>query len=185
MKAATARSSRAAYADLLYPLYKDKEPTSAFAGALRQVRLGFETLYSEEQLRLIIDAIPTLVWSARTNGAAEFVNRRWLDYTGLSAEQAREWGWTVAVHPNDLNRLVSYWKSLLNSGEPGEIEARLRCYDGEFRWFLFRGSLCVINQAKLFNGMEQIRLSSTANAPKMRFARANNSFDSSSITCRA
>lgn len=93
---------------------------------------------SEEQFRLITETIPTLVWSARTDGAADFFNRRWLDYTGLSPDQAREWGWTAALHPNDLIRLVSYWKSLLNSGEPGEIEARLRRHDGEFRWFLFR-----------------------------------------------
>ena len=102
-----------------------------------------ETMSPEEQIRLIIDTIPTLAWSARTDGAAEFFNRRWLDYAGLSADQALEWGWTVALHPNDLSPLMSYWKSILDSGEPGEIEARLRRHDGEFRWFLFRVSpLC-------------------------------------------
>jgi PAS domain S-box-containing protein len=95
-------------------------------------------MYSEEQLQLTIDTIPTLAWSARADGAAEFFNRHWLDYTGLSADQAREWGWTVALHPNDLSRWTTYWKLRLNSGESGEIEARLRRHDGEFHWFLFR-----------------------------------------------
>jgi len=95
-------------------------------------------MYSEEQLQLAIDTIPTLAWSARADGAAEFFNRHWLDYTGLSADQAREWGWTVALHPNDLSRWTTYWKLRLNSGESGEIEARLRRHDGEFHWFLFR-----------------------------------------------
>jgi PAS domain S-box-containing protein len=93
---------------------------------------------AEDQLRAIIDTIPVLAWSARPEGSAEFFNRRWLDYAGLSIEEARDWGWTAAVHPDDLNRLTDYWRSILASGEPGEIEARLRRFDGEYRWFLFR-----------------------------------------------
>lgn len=95
---------------------------------------------SEDQLRVIIDTIPALAWSARPDGSAEFFNRRWLDYAGLSAEQAQDWAWTVAIHPDDLNRLKDSWRSILESGEPGEIEARLRRFDGVYRWFLFRAS---------------------------------------------
>jgi PAS domain S-box-containing protein len=97
-------------------------------------------MYSEQQLRLIIDTIPTLAWSARADGAAEFFNRRWLEFAGLSSEQAREWGWSVALHPDDLDRVVTFWRSLRCAGEPGEIEVRLRRHDGQFRWFLFRAS---------------------------------------------
>src|ERR1700758_1957474 len=85
-----------------------------------------------------IDAIPTLAWSARPDGSAEFLNRRWLDYTGLSAEEASDWGWTAAIHTEDRNRLIDFWRHLLTSGEAGEIEARLRRHDGDYRWFLFR-----------------------------------------------
>jgi formate hydrogenlyase transcriptional activator len=88
--------------------------------------------------RTIIDTIPALAWSARPDGSAEFFNRRWLDYAGLSAEAASDWGWTVALHPEDRGGLMDYWRHLLASGEAGEIEARLRRYDGEYRWFLFR-----------------------------------------------
>src|SRR6266853_1507445 len=95
---------------------------------------------SENRLRTIIDTIPALAWSARPDGSAEFFNGRWLDYAGLSAEEASDWGWTVALHPQDRGRLVDYWRHLLASGEAGEIEARLRRFDGEFRWFLFRAS---------------------------------------------
>jgi PAS domain S-box-containing protein len=95
---------------------------------------------SENRLRTIIDTVPALAWSARPDGSAEFFNRRWLDYAGLSAEQASDWGWTVALHPEDRGRLTDYWRHLLASGEAGEIEARLRRFDGEFRWFLFRAS---------------------------------------------
>jgi len=85
-----------------------------------------------------IDAIPTLAWSARPDGSAEFLNRRWLDYTGLSAEEASDWGWAAALHTEDRERLMDSWRHLLASGEAGEMEARLRRYDGEYRWFLFR-----------------------------------------------
>ena len=85
-----------------------------------------------------VDAIPTLAWSARRDGSAEFLNRRWLDYTGLSAEEASDWGWTAAVHTEDRDRVMDSWRHLLDSGEAGEIEARLRRYDGDYRWFLFR-----------------------------------------------
>jgi formate hydrogenlyase transcriptional activator len=95
---------------------------------------------SENRLRTIIDTIPALAWSARPDGTAEFFNRRWLDYAGLSAKEAADWGWTVALHPEDRAGLIDYWRHVLASGETGEIEARLRRFDGEFRWFLFRAS---------------------------------------------
>jgi PAS fold len=59
-------------------------------------------------------------------------------YTGLSSEAARDWGWEVAIHPEDLPRLLDVWHKLLASGEPGGLEARLRRFDGVYRWFLFR-----------------------------------------------
>src|SRR5580704_19733304 len=88
--------------------------------------------------RLLIDTIPALAWSARTDGSAEFFNQYYLDYVGLSAEEAKNWGWTVAVHPDDLNGLAATWQRIVASEKAGEAEARLRGHDGEFRWFLLR-----------------------------------------------
>jgi PAS domain S-box-containing protein len=93
---------------------------------------------SQEYLRLTIDTIPTSAWCNRPDGSNEFLNQRWLDYTGLSIEAAQDWGWQVAIHPEDLPRLLDVWQKLLASGEPGEWEARLRRFDGIYRWFLFR-----------------------------------------------
>jgi formate hydrogenlyase transcriptional activator len=99
---------------------------------------GSEQARQSQDIRLVVDTIPTLAWSARPDGSAEFLNRRWLDYTGLSSEEAMDWGWTEAVHTDDRDRLMDFWRHFLDSGEAGEIEARLRRYDGAYRWFLFR-----------------------------------------------
>src|SRR6267142_1522458 len=95
---------------------------------------------SERDLHSIIETIPTMVWSAAPDGSVDFFNPRWLDYTGLSPDQSRDWRWTAAIHPDDLSRLTDAWQSILVSGEPGETEARLRRFDGAYRWFLFRAN---------------------------------------------
>lgn len=95
---------------------------------------------SERNLKLIIDTIPALAWSALPDGSADYFNQHYLDYIGFSAEQASGWGWTAAVHPEDREGLAAAWKSIMVSGEPGEAEGRLRRHDGEYRWFLQRAN---------------------------------------------
>ena len=102
------------------------------AGALAQAQK------SEAQLRLIIDSIPVPAWSSRADGATDFVNQRWLDYTGITAEEAMGWGWKVVSHPDDLDANAEYWRSVLASPGEREVEGRLRRFDGTYRWFLFR-----------------------------------------------
>jgi PAS domain S-box-containing protein len=94
----------------------------------------------QDQVRLVIDTIPGFVWSASPDGAIQFLNQRGLDYTGLSLQQIRGWNWKEAniLHPEDVQGLFESWNSIVASGEPGEIQARMRRHDGEYRWFLFR-----------------------------------------------
>src|SRR5262249_3746653 len=99
-----------------------------------------EIRYSEQQLRTIINTIPTLAWCAGPDGSAEFLNQRWRDYVGMSIEQAREWGWTAALHPEDRERVSAQWRDIVASAQPRGLEARLRRWDGEYRWFLFRAA---------------------------------------------
>lgn len=91
----------------------------------------------EERLRLIIDTIPTMVWTLQPDGAVDFVNQRWKDYTGLSLEEEMEEP-TRPVHPEDLPRVMEKWLVDMAAGKPSEDEMRLRRADGEYRWFLVR-----------------------------------------------
>jgi PAS domain S-box-containing protein len=93
---------------------------------------------SEAKVRQVIDTIPTLAWCNLPDGPNEFLNKGWHEYTGLSPEKSHDWGWQAAFHPEDLPPLMEKWLAMLVSGEPGEIEARLRRHDGVYRWFLVR-----------------------------------------------
>ena len=92
----------------------------------------------ENDLSLVVDSLPGLVWTALPDGHVDFLNQRWCEYTGLSVAEARGEGWQNAIHPDDLPELLNRWRSILTSNALGEMEARLRRSDGEYRWFLFR-----------------------------------------------
>jgi formate hydrogenlyase transcriptional activator len=100
--------------------------------------LSVDSQKSEDNLRQVVDTLPTLVWCTRPDGSTEFLNKRWHDYTGYSPEESRAHGWQPTVHPEDLPRVVAKGQELLASGQPGEVEARIRRHDGVFRWFLMR-----------------------------------------------
>jgi PAS domain S-box-containing protein len=95
---------------------------------------------SENRLQLIIDTIPGMVWSALSDGGGDFANRHFRTYLGLSMDEARNWGWATAVHPEDLPDMMEAWRIMAARVEAGEGEARLRRFDGEYRWFLCRGN---------------------------------------------
>src|SRR5437899_150697 len=94
--------------------------------------------YSEKQFRQMIDEIPTLAWSCLPDGSDKFLNKQWLDYTGLSVESSPGLQWEAVVHPDDLENVIDTWRHHLASAEPIEVEARLRRFDGGYRWFLVR-----------------------------------------------
>src|SRR5467141_3535003 len=110
-----------------------------FNDTARRLRNLYATLQqSEDRLRLVIDTIPAHVWSTRADGSVDFVNRRWLETTGLTMEHALGSDWASVVHPDDLARYADKWRSALAAGEPTESEVRLRRPDGDYRWWLTR-----------------------------------------------
>jgi len=104
---------------------------------------------SEARLQTIIDTIPTLAWSSEADGSVEFVNLRWRNYTGLTTEQARGSGWQAAIHPEDVGWLSDQRRITMASGKPFELEARMRRYDGQYRWFINRADPLLDEQGKI------------------------------------
>ena len=99
----------------------------------------FEKLGQEAaRLQTVIDTVPSFLWTSFPDGSKEYLNKRWYEYTGLTLEQGKGWGWKVVVHPDNLDKLVREWLALLDAPKPGELETRIRRYDGEYRWFLIR-----------------------------------------------
>jgi PAS domain S-box-containing protein len=88
--------------------------------------------------RTIADAVPQMMWSALPDGWIDWYNARWYEYTGQTAEEAAGWGWQAVHHPDDLPAVMRAWPGSIASGEPFEMEFRLRGADGRFRWFLTR-----------------------------------------------
>jgi PAS domain S-box-containing protein len=104
-----------------------------------QERLTEELRRSERELRDAIDTIPALVWSALPDGSNTYVNKRFVEYTGSSAERTAGSGWQALVHPNDLERHAGKWMEAIATGKPHESEVRSRRSDGQYRWQLDRG----------------------------------------------
>ena len=94
----------------------------------------------ELYFQTMAEAVPEIVWTATPEGQDDYFNQRLFDYTGLALEQLRGMGWTTTVHPDDLELCASKWKSALRTGEPYDVQYRLRGKDGSYRWFLCRGN---------------------------------------------
>src|SRR5260370_22103068 len=85
-----------------------------------------------------MDKVEKMGWCSLPDGSGIIWNRRWHEYSGLSLEVARGWGWQDAIHPEDLKEITNKWLGFLASGQPGDVEGRLRRFVGVYRWFLFR-----------------------------------------------
>jgi PAS domain S-box-containing protein len=118
------------------PLHFESKHAHADGGERRHAERA--AVANERALQLIIDTIPVLAWSARADGAADFLNRHYQEYVGLPVDQLLGWGWTSAVHPEDRAQINRDWQAMLSTGRGGELEARFRRFDGQYRWLLVR-----------------------------------------------
>jgi len=93
---------------------------------------------SEKHQRLVLDSIPQKIATTKPNGDVDYFNPQWMQYTGLTFEQIKDWGWTHIIHPDDLARHVQAWRHSTNTGERFEFESRFKRADGDFRWHISR-----------------------------------------------
>ena len=121
-------SSQAAISIENAKLYKDRE------------RMILSARQAESELRLTMNLTPVHVWSVYSSGLGGEFNNRWHEYTGISPDVARGGGWLEAFHPDDRAKVSAKWLSMVQSGDAGEIEARLLARDGTSRSFLVRAT---------------------------------------------
>jgi len=105
-------------------------------GLVRRARRLAEAAALKDRLQVVIDTIPAVVWRTSPDGSADFLNKRFRDYTGLSAKDGGGPAWMSTLHPED--RPADDWRAALAAGEPFEKEARVRRVDGAYRRFLLR-----------------------------------------------
>ncbi|MFB2877448.1 PAS domain S-box protein [Floridanema aerugineum] len=107
--------------------------------ALKELQQTEEALrHSEQQFRMVAETMPQIVWTALPDGAVDYYNQRWTEFSGTPQTAGYNWGWQPILHPEDEKRTVEAWKKAVQTGEFYECEHRLRRTDGEFRWFLSR-----------------------------------------------
>ncbi|HTV02839.1 MAG TPA: sigma 54-interacting transcriptional regulator [Luteitalea sp.] len=104
---------------------------------------------ADQRRQFVIDTIPAQVWVAAPDGAITYVNQQRLDYTGSTLEAALGWGWRDIFHSDDLPGLVAAWRLALAAEQALEAEARVRRFDGAYRWFLIRAVPCRDEQGVL------------------------------------
>lgn len=89
-------------------------------------------------LRALADAVPNMVWVASRGGDVEYVNRKFVDYTGRKLEEVQNYRWLDLVHPDDAARVLDNWVACVKAGIPYESEHRVRASAAGYRWFLAR-----------------------------------------------
>ncbi|KQS05111.1 histidine kinase [Sphingomonas sp. Leaf357] len=93
---------------------------------------------SHNRFRVLADSMPQMVWSTLPDGYHDYYNARWYDFTGVPEGSTDGEEWNGMFHPDDQERAWAVWRHSLATGDPYQVEYRLRRADGEYRWTLGR-----------------------------------------------
>ncbi len=93
---------------------------------------------NEQRLRFMAETMPQKIFTAKPDGAVDYFNRQWMEFTGLSFEQIKDWAWTQFIHPDDVEENIRRWKHCVDTGDNFQLEYRFRRKDGIYRWHLSR-----------------------------------------------
>jgi PAS domain S-box-containing protein len=93
---------------------------------------------SEQRYRFLADTVPQIVWTAKPDGKLDYFNQRWFDYSGLTLEETKDWGWKASLHADDQERCIETWTRALATGDDYELEFRIMRADKVYRWHLVR-----------------------------------------------
>ena len=97
-----------------------------------------EVQESEEKFRAIAETMPDILFTHRPDGWCDYANQRFYEYTGMAPGSANGFGWTTALHPEEVERTETKWTASVRTGTPIEIRCRFRSADEKYRWFIGR-----------------------------------------------
>lgn len=102
-------------------------------------RAELDAINANRHFQVLTETVPEFVWSCAPSGAVDYINPRYIDYTGVTLQTINSGGWQKIVHPDDVAAIEQLWRDSLNHGTPFEMEYRFRGQgDGQYRWFLTR-----------------------------------------------
>ncbi len=93
---------------------------------------------SADRFRFLAESMPQKIFTATPDGDVDYFNGQWIEFTGLTFEQIKGWGWKQFIHPDDVAENIRAWKHSIDSGAPFQFEHRFRRHDGVYRWHLSR-----------------------------------------------
>lgn len=105
----------------------------------KTIQLNEALAQREARFRFLAEAMPQKVWTATPDGDVDYFNQQWLDYTQLSFEELKDWGWEKIIHPDDHAENIKLWKQSIAQGNAFQFEHRFKRFDGAYRWHLSRG----------------------------------------------
>lgn len=106
---------------------------------ITELKLAEDVLRNDEKrLRDLIEALPQLFWTCRSDGPCDYLSRQWVEYTGIPESEQLGYGWLEQLHPDDRERVISEWTAKVKTEESFDIEFRIHRLDGEYHWFQTR-----------------------------------------------
>ena len=112
-------------------------------------RIEIALAKSEREFRLLAESMPQIVWVTQTDGKNIYFNQQWVEYTGLSLEESYGDGWIKPFHPDDKQRAWNAWQNAVTANAIYSLECRLRRSDGQYLWWLIRGTPVLDNHGNI------------------------------------
>ncbi|GAB3740675.1 hypothetical protein GCM10027594_20600 [Hymenobacter agri] len=124
--------------NLQYILQRTQNVTAQHRASLHAAQVQRELDEAQDRTRFILENLPVLIWTATPAGDRDYFNSRWLSFTGKTQDEQTGRQWARSIHDEDRARVLAAWENSVASGEPYQVEYRLRRHDGQYRWILVR-----------------------------------------------
>ncbi len=125
--------------ELQYILQTSEDVTEATRAAQRAAEVRRALDEANERNRFLLESLPLLVWTTRPDGAVDYFNARWTDFTGRALADTLGWGWVADLHPDDVAPTTARWEAARQHNTSYQAEYRIRRHDGSYRWHLATG----------------------------------------------